>query len=305
MGLLVNRAKCSTATTGTGTINIGSAVVPYQTWSSAGAISGNTYDYLLEDGANWELGSGVYTSGAPGTLTRPGPGTDPNFMSSSGSLISLSGSATVACVANNNTLFGNTPTVRSSTMTFPGNVSSFTANWPTGTAAGDTIILFVANGFAVTTPTGFTQLVTLSGTNNGGWVGCKVMTSSDISTGHVSVGLAGTFNSVCSMVCIQGGGSGVHYQNASRANNGSGLSVTGTGVQNPNDLLLYFVSNRGSSILTVDHGTSIQSGNDTVMWGQLNTQIAGKQPIPITLSTTFTVSGANGCFMTIVGVAGP
>lgn len=96
MGLLLNRVKANTATAGTGTVTVGSAVAPYRTWAAAGAVAGNYYDYLIEDGTAWEIGTGLYNGT---TITRPGPTTDRNFASSSGALINLSGSATIACVA--------------------------------------------------------------------------------------------------------------------------------------------------------------------------------------------------------------
>ena len=101
MGLLLNRAKENTATTGTGTVTPSGAASPFRTWSAAGATAGYWYDYLIEDGSNWEMGVGFWNGT---TLTRPGPTADPWFASSSGALISLSGSATVACVANAKTL---------------------------------------------------------------------------------------------------------------------------------------------------------------------------------------------------------
>jgi hypothetical protein len=101
MGLLLNRAKESTATTGTGAVTPSGLVVPYRTWAAAGAAAGNYYDYLIEDGTAWESGVTFYNGT---TFTRPGPGVDPWFASSSGALINLSGSATIACVANNKTL---------------------------------------------------------------------------------------------------------------------------------------------------------------------------------------------------------
>lgn len=94
MGLLVNRAKANTSTTGTGTVSLGTTVATFQSWVTAGAVTGSTYSYLIEDGISWEIGQGVFTAGAPDTITRS------LVASSSGALINLSGSATIACVAN-------------------------------------------------------------------------------------------------------------------------------------------------------------------------------------------------------------
>lgn len=101
MANLINRAKVITSTTGTGTVALGAAVLPYQSWSAAGAVANLTYDYLIEDGTAWEIGSGLYNGT---TVTRPGPGVDPNFASSTGALLNLSGNATVACAACANTM---------------------------------------------------------------------------------------------------------------------------------------------------------------------------------------------------------
>lgn len=92
MGLQLDRAKMTTATTGTGTVTLGSAVSPYQTWASAGAINAGVYTYLIEDGTAWEIGTGTYT--ASGTTLSRTLGS-----SSTGSLLNLSGSATVAQVS--------------------------------------------------------------------------------------------------------------------------------------------------------------------------------------------------------------
>lgn len=91
MGLL-NRAKVNTTTTGTGTVTLGTQVNPFQTWGNAGAVDGDGYPYLIEDGSDWELGFGIYTASGT-TLSR-------NLReSSTGALLNLSGSATVACIA--------------------------------------------------------------------------------------------------------------------------------------------------------------------------------------------------------------
>lgn len=86
---LVDRAKMTTATTGTGTITLGSASAGFQTFGDAGVANGNIVRYTIEDGSNWEVGSGTYTASGT-TLSRT-----PSQSSSGGSAISLSGSAVV------------------------------------------------------------------------------------------------------------------------------------------------------------------------------------------------------------------
>src|SRR5437773_268363 len=66
---LFNLARMTTATTGTGTITLGSAVSSFLTFAQAGAADGDTVTYAIEDGGNREIGRGVYTA-AGATLTR-------------------------------------------------------------------------------------------------------------------------------------------------------------------------------------------------------------------------------------------
>lgn len=83
----------STATTGTGTITLGSAVAGYLSFASAGVQNGDVITYAIKDGNNSEIGTGTYTSSGT-TLTR-------NVLKStnSNSAISLSGSAEVFITA--------------------------------------------------------------------------------------------------------------------------------------------------------------------------------------------------------------
>ena len=107
----------STSTTGTGTITLGSAATGYQTFANAGITNGQTIRYAIEDGTNFEIGSGTYTSSGT-TLTR-----SVTESSNSDSAISLSGTAVVFVTATVADIFINDG---SSALTTTGLITSGT-----------------------------------------------------------------------------------------------------------------------------------------------------------------------------------
>ena len=122
---LVNRAKMTTATTGTGTITLGSAVDGFQTFTAAGVSNGDTVRYCIEDGtSSFELGSGVYTASGT-TLTRV-----VSESSNSGNAINLSGDAIVFITAIAADLQPTTFTT--SVFTATANQTTFTVSYTVG-----------------------------------------------------------------------------------------------------------------------------------------------------------------------------
>lgn len=70
MAKILNLARVLSATTGTGTLTLGSAVAPFLTFSQAGVADGDVVYYSIIDGtSNSELGIGTYAASGT-TLTR-------------------------------------------------------------------------------------------------------------------------------------------------------------------------------------------------------------------------------------------
>jgi hypothetical protein len=93
MVTLVNRAKMTIVSTGTGTLTLGSAVDGFQNFGAAGVADGDMVRYVIEDGNAWEIGTGIYAAAGP-SLTR-----SPSESSAGGARIPLSGAAVVFITA--------------------------------------------------------------------------------------------------------------------------------------------------------------------------------------------------------------
>lgn len=148
MPVYLNRAHVYTATTGTGTLTLGSAVPGYQTFTSAGIANGNVVSYTIEDsGSAWEVGVGTYTA-AGNTLSRT------LVQSSTGSLLNLTGSARVFVImsAADMTALLNTGNIGSSVQAYDAGLQSIAG---LTTSANQTIYTTAPDAYAATSLTSF------------------------------------------------------------------------------------------------------------------------------------------------------
>jgi hypothetical protein len=190
MTKLVNRAKMTTATTGTGTITLGSAVDGYQTFANAGVANADVVRYVIEDGDAWEIGLGTYTASGT-TLTRG------SIESSTGTALNLTGNAVVFVSAAAGDL--------QELVDFADNFTLPTADGTTGqvlTTNGSGVLTFTSPGASLAgqtdsaspfeTSLGFEAGLNTTGVNNT-FVGYQAGKANSTGTGNAALGYqAGT-----------------------------------------------------------------------------------------------------------------
>ena len=136
---LVNRAKMTTSTSGTGVITLGSASDGYQTFANAGVSNGDTVRYTIEDGNAFEIGSGVYTASGT-TLSRT-----VSESSNSDNALNLSGSAVVFVTAAAQDFDNESPVILTEPPT-----TEVELNGGTGSAVNVTMTAQDPEGFDIT-----------------------------------------------------------------------------------------------------------------------------------------------------------
>lgn len=158
---------------------------------------------------------------------------------------------------------GSTPTIRSYHDGVY-NAASVAVSWPTGTVAGDVVIIYWENGYAVTTaPAGWTTIYL---SNNGSlWTnqGCiaKVMTSADITAGSVTVTATGSFNGYWAALTIDGSTTPSYvqrnYSDSPGSTNTPSSAVTGMLGVSATDLMIGFASTRSNQTMTVSANMTV------------------------------------------------
>lgn len=161
----------------------------------------------------------------------------------------------------------NSPAVRSSALALL-NTSTMTLTLPTGTIAGDRVVLFIEHAYYPSDPSGWT--VHYNGTGGSfciGGVWSKVMSSGDITTGSVSVSFGGSYNGVICLVTFVGPTFGVR-ETVTRVNAGNGDATLSSAVLD-SDTAVYFCSGRGNSTNTVARGTQLQTASGSEASGSV------------------------------------
>lgn len=99
MGVFANRVEVFTSSTGTGAVVPGAATSnAVASFSEAGIPNNATVTYCIEEGNDFEIGPGVYTTAAGGSLTRPGPYLSKIGGTAGTSLMNLTGAAKIRIV---------------------------------------------------------------------------------------------------------------------------------------------------------------------------------------------------------------
>jgi hypothetical protein len=145
--------------------------------------------------------------------------------------------------------------------------SSYNANFCAGTAAGDLVVGFVENGYDLGTaapPTGWSPIahdVSTTSKVSGWW---KYMTSSDISTGYVTLTFVSGYNANIALITFTGS-TGAFREGTLNVTNSNGSTLTMTATTSAvasTDTMLYFAAYRASSgAVTFNRGTALNSGS--------------------------------------------
>lgn len=175
--------------------------------------------------------------------------------------------------------------------------SSQTVTFPAGTGVGDMAILFCSTGYIVNAVSGWTQLDLQSGTNIGGAVFYKWLTSGDIATGSVTVTYTSGYDATAALVVINGAtvvAGTAPVVAAIRQQTGASTQALTTPSNFTGAYPIYFAGVRGNVTISCDHGTQLLQQTDSgAACGQL--AAGGTPPNVGTVTWTFS-SAPTACY---------
>jgi hypothetical protein len=211
-----------------------------------------------------------------------------------------SGAVTITAVGSGGVL----PSIRGSGIQTVPSGTNFTVTWPSGTIAGDLALIFVSGSWSMSSPpTGWTLVDQKNGSNWNGAAIAKLLTSTDISAGSVTVTNVGSGDTVISIISFQGNTNGV----GGLASLQSGSGVTRRTVAAPTTVAgaryIFFGSGRTSSTVTISEGTQLQSQSDGVSGSGALYQ-SSTHPFFGSANVNF-ATAPSGDYEAIVAITGP
>jgi hypothetical protein len=282
MVTLVNRAKMGTATAGTGTITLGSAETGYQSFADAGVTDGQVVRYVIEDGTDWEIGTGTYTASGT-TLSRT-----VSESSNADAALNLTGSAVVYVSAAAGDIFQG--------ELFAENPSSPTAPSATGTnavAIGSGASATGSNAFALQNGSATnTNAIAIGNLTTSSGFGSTAIGRNALANASYSIAIGGTNSSVSAQS---------NYSTAIGANSGfqPSQAVTGAGAM---ALGGSYASGTDSFAAAITNNTSSYgaTGANAVAIGRL-AKSTGNSSYAFGSSSTGNVASGNNSFAQGVG----
>lgn len=185
--------------------------------------------------------------------------------------------------------------------------TTFTVSFPTGGAAGDLVILICGSGFGFqnlgNTVSGWTQAEHASQSNFLGDIFYKVLTTTDVNNGSVTLTQGGAFNAVICAICFTGAPT---IKNISSNHNATGAgtrTVTIATGFTATDFAVYFGMNRNASADTLNLGSAVQSINAASASGVVTAGTTGATSLSLT-ATYGTSSGTTGDYQGIIVLSG-
>jgi hypothetical protein len=177
------------------------------------------------------------------------------------SVTNSSGAITITAVGSGGVL----PSIRGSAIQAASTGSSPTIAFPAGSAAGDLAIIFVGSSWAMSaTPANWILIDQKSGTNWNGSVIAKILTASDITSGSVTITMAGSADWVVSTITLQGSTTGIGGLTSGQNSSGATIRQIIAPATVAGASYLFFGSGRTNSTVTISEGTLLQSLSDGV-----------------------------------------
>ena len=175
-------------------------------------------------------------------------------------------------------------TYRSSAITGSNNSNSLNLSWPTGTVAGDMVVMFASGSYYPSVPGGWTTIKSSTGLIYNLIAAYKVLTSGDITAGSITVSQSNVAAFTLALVTLKAGTFGNVREYQWGYDGGTTITITNTtstGVVNT-DLAIYYDASRfgGSTpplpTITPSRGgaTTLQTQSDGVSGDYTNALLA-------------------------------